>query len=319
MIQQQLPVQQFQTQTTNLFDLSLRGVEIPTKGRARNPPAWMKDAIKFAMFASAGVKWIFKTKLKEIREIDKFKVRLVVEGYTQEKGIDYREIFSPITRLETIRTIVALAATKRWNNMIYTSNHESMFQEFKTVMMNEFVMTELGKMRYFLGIEVLQGCSGIFIGQKKYIKDILDKFNMLDCNLVKNPIILDIKLLKIDKGAKIDSTLLKQLVRSLMYLMATRLDIAHSISLINSFMEHPKDKHFLATKRILKYLQGTQNLRIFYKARGNEELLAYTDSDYAGDPNNRKSTSGYAFMLGGGMISWASKKQSIISLSTTGA
>ncbi|RDX97647.1 hypothetical protein CR513_19561, partial [Mucuna pruriens] len=173
-------------------------------------------------------------------------------------------------------------------------------------------MTDLGKMRYFLGIEVLQGCNGIFIGQKKYIKEILDRYNMLDCNLVKNPIVPGIKLLETDQGVEVDSTLFKQLVGSLMYLTATRPDIAHYISLISHFMEHPKDKHFLAAKRILRYLQGTQNLGIFYKAGGNEELLAYTDSDYAGDLDNRKSTSGYAFMLGDG-------KQPVVSLSTTEA
>lgn len=170
-----------------------------------------------------------------------------------------------------------------------------------------------------MGIEVLQGCNGIFIGQKKYIKDMLNGFNMSDCNPVKNPIVPGSKLLKADKGAEVDSTLFKQLVGSHMYLTATRPDIAHSVSLISRFMEHPKENHFLVAKRILRYLQGTQNLEIFYKAGGNEELFAYTDSDYAGDLEDRKSTSGYAFLLGGGVISWISKKQPVVSLSTTEA
>ncbi|RDX73622.1 putative mitochondrial protein, partial [Mucuna pruriens] len=122
------------------------------------------------------------------------------------------------------------------------------------MMMNEFAITNLGKMRYFLGIEVLQVCNGIFIGQKKYIKEMLDRFNMLDCNLVKNPIVPSIKLLKIDQGVEVDSILFKQLVGSLMYLTTTRPDIAHFLR------------------------QGTQNLGIFYKDGGNEELLAYTNS-----------------------------------------
>jgi len=359
-----------------------------------------------------GVKWIFKTKLKETGEIDKFKARLVAKGYTQEEGIDYREIFAPVARLETIRTVVALAAIRRWtiyqldiksaflhgainedvyieqppgyvsqgrehkvyklkkalyglkqaprawysklesflainkflkcphehtlfikkeeggkilivcvyvDDLIYTGNHELLFQEFKAMMMNEFAMTDLGKMRYFLGIEVLQSCDGIFIGQKKYIKDVLTKFNMLDCNLVENPIVPGTKLLKTDKGAEVDSTIFKQLVGSLMYLNATRPDIAYSVNLISRFMEHPKDNHVLAAKRILRYLQGTQKLGIFYKAGGHEDLISYTDSDYARDLEDRKSTSGYIFMIGGGVISWASKKQLVVSLSTTEA
>lgn len=127
------------------------------------------------------------------------------------------------------------------------------------------------------------------------------------------------RLLNVDKGAEVDSTLFKQLVGSLMYLTATRPDIAHSVSLISRFMEHPKENHFLAAKRILRYLKGTQNLGIFYKAGGNEELFAYTDSDYAGGLEDRKSTSGNAFLLGGGVISWISKKQPVVSLSTTEA
>jgi len=126
------------------------------------------------------------------------------------------------------------------DDLIYTSSHESLFQEFKTMMMNEFVMTDLGKMRYFLGIEVFQSREGIFIGQKKCIKDVLDKFNMLDCNLVKNLIVPRTKLLKTDEGAEVNNTLFKQLIGSLIYLNATRPYITHSVSLISPFMEHPK-------------------------------------------------------------------------------
>ena len=188
------------------------------------------------------------------------------------------------------------------------------------MMMNEFAMTDLGKMRYFLGIEVFQSCEGIFIGQKKYIKDVLGNFNMLDCNLVKNPIVLGTRLLKTDEGAEVNKTIFKQLVGSLMYLNVTRPYIAHYVSLISRFMEHPKDSHFLAAKHILRYLQGTRNLRIFYKVGGgNEELISYIDSDYAEDLEDRKSTSGYVFMLEGDVISWESKKQFVVSLSTTEA
>ena len=160
---------------------------------------------------------------------------------------------------------------------------------------------------------------GFSLGKKKYIRDMLHRFNMSSCNPVKNPIVPGTKLLKMEKGVEADSTLFKQLVGSLMYLGATRPDIAHSVSLISRFMEHPKESHLLAAKRILRYLQGTQSLGIFYKVGGNDELLAYTDSDYAGGLDDRKSTSGYAFLLGGGVVSWMSKKQPVVSLSTTEA
>ncbi|RDX85719.1 hypothetical protein CR513_33049, partial [Mucuna pruriens] len=106
------------------------------------------------------------------------------------------------------------------------------------------------------------------------------------------------------------------MVRSLMYLTTTRSDIAHSVSLISRFVEYPKDKQFLTAKHILRCLQETKNLEIFYKTGENEELLVYTDSDYAGDFDDINNRYGYAFMLGGSVISWASKKQPVVSLST---
>ena len=104
-----------------------------------------------------------------------------------------------------------------------------------------------------------------------------------------------------------------------MYLTATRPDIMHAVSLISRFMECPKEIHLLAAKRIFRYLQGTANYGLFYKKGEKSDLFGFTDSDYAGDLDDRKSTSGYVFMLGSGAVSWSSKKQPIVTLSTTEA
>ncbi|XP_058742222.1 secreted RxLR effector protein 161-like [Vicia villosa] len=93
----------------------------------------------------------------------------------------------------------------------------------------------------------------------------------------------------------------------------------HAVSLISRYMENPKESHLLAAKRILRYLRGTTNFGIVYKKGENADLIGYTDSDYAGDIDDRKSTSGYVFILGSGAISWSSKKQEIVTLSTTEA
>ncbi|XP_052477147.1 secreted RxLR effector protein 161-like [Gossypium raimondii] len=183
--------------------------------------------------------------------------------------------------------------------------------------MKEFDMSDLGLMHYFLGIEVYQSDCGIFISQKKYVGEIIDRFRMKNCNSVATPTELGLKLEKNPSGKKIDSTLYKQLVGTLMYLTATQPDIMHSVSLISRFMEHPKEMHFLAAKRILCYLQGTSDYGILYKKGAKSNLIGFTDSDFAGDTNDWKSTSGYVFMLGSGAISWSSKKQSIVTLSTT--
>ncbi|RDY10937.1 hypothetical protein CR513_04463, partial [Mucuna pruriens] len=320
--------------SSNLLDLSPRDVEISTEGRARKPPAWMKDyvtgddltnAINFAMIAivdlvtynqaSKSQHWrdAMAVEIQAIQRNDTWELvnsppNCKIVGYTQEEEIDYIEIFSPVARLEIIRIVVALAATKRWS--IYQLDIKSAFLHGK---INEDVY----KLK-----KVLHGLKQAPRAWYSKLQSHLVANNLLKCPHEHTLFIKKeggMKLLKTDQGAEVDSTLFKQLVRSLMYLTATRPDITHSVSLISCFMEHLKDKHFLAANHILRYLQGTQNLGIFYKDGGNEELFAYTDSDYAGDFDDRKSTSGYAFMLGGGVLSWASKKQPVVSLFTTEA
>ena len=147
----------------------------------------------------------------------------------------------------------------------------------------------------------------------------LQRFGMDKSNLVQTPIIPGIKLTKDDTGAKVDKTYYKQIVGSLMYLTSTRPDMMFVVNLISRYMENPTELHLLAAKRLLRYLRGTTEFRIFYMKGGNKELLAYTDSDYARDLDDRKSTSGYVFLLCSAAVSWSSKKQPIVSLSTTEA
>jgi hypothetical protein len=109
------------------------------------------------------------------------------------------------------------------------------------------------------------------------------------------------------------------MVGSLMYLTATRPDLMFAVNLIARFMEHPVETHLMAAKRIMRYIRGTLKLGILYKRGKQAELIAYSDSDYGGDVDDRKSTSGYVFMLGFGAVSWSSRKQPIVTLSTTEA
>lgn len=120
-------------------------------------------------------------------------------------------------------------------------------------------------------------------------------------------------------GVKLDISHYKQIMGSFMYLTTTRPDIMFVVSLLSRFMDHPTELYFEAAKRVLRYLKGTCELGILYSKRGEDKLIAYTDSDYAADLNDRKSTSGYVFMLNSGAVSWSSKKQLIVTLSTTEA
>lgn len=142
---------------------------------------------------------------------------------------------------------------------------------------------------------------------------------MDQCNSVHNPVVPGFKLTKDKEGVEVDSTLYKQMVGSLMYLTATRPDLMFIVSLISRYMERPTEFHLLAAKRALRYVKGTVSFGMFYPNRGREELIGYMDSDYAGDQDDRKSTSGYVFLMNSGAISWSSKKQPIVTVSTTEA
>ncbi|CAJ2647424.1 unnamed protein product [Trifolium pratense] len=358
-----------------------------------------------------GVKWVYKTKYNEEGKIEKHKARLVAKGYSQQHGIDYNEVFAPVARWDTIRTILAIAATNHWyvfqldvksaflhgeldetvyveqplgyqkkekemvyrlkkslyglkqaprawyskieayfcregfvkcthehtlfvkkesdgriiivslyvDDLIFTGNDQNLFDKFKTSMERNFAMTDLGKMRYFLGIEVKQTKEGIFMFQQKYACEVLKRFNMESCNSVCNPIVPGNKLKKDEDGIACDSTSYKQMVGCLMYLLATRPDLAFSVCLVARFMERPTELHVAAVKRILRYVKGTVSYGLWFEMGKNDELVGWSDSDYAGDLDDRKSTSGYVFMIGSKAVSWCSKKQPIVTLSTTEA
>jgi hypothetical protein len=207
------------------------------------------------------------------------------------------------------------------DDLICTGNDLKMIHEFKESMQKNFAMTDLGKMKYFLGVEVTQSDNGIFIHQAKYAAEILKRFGMENCNKVCSPIVPGCKLVRDENGKTVNATKYKQMVGCLMYLLASRPDLAYFVCLVSRYMDKPTEMHFCAVKRILRYLKGTMSYGIMYKknAKGQLNLVGWSDSDYAGDMNDRKSTSGYVFMLGDGAISWSSKKQPIVTLSTTEA
>jgi hypothetical protein len=202
------------------------------------------------------------------------------------------------------------------DDLIFTRNSQ-MFDEFKNSMERKFSMTDLGKMRFFLGVEVKQLDCGIFIYQQKYAKELLVRFKMDQCNKVCSPIVPDNKLFKDENGKSVDATSYRQMIGSLMYLLATRPDLTFSVCLIARYMERPTEIHLAAAKRVMRYLKGTIDLGILYRRNNDLTLKGWSDSNYARDLDDRKSTSGYVFMMGSGSVSWSSKKQAIVTLSTT--
>eukprot|EP00253_Pinus_taeda_P009581 PITA_09581 len=131
----------------------------------------------------------------------------------------------------------------------------------------------------FTGIEVEQSGNGIFISQAKYANKVLERFNMQESKAAITPIVMGLKFNKEDNSKDFDPSLYKSIVGSLMYLTATRPDIMHTVSLISRFMERPKEAHWQAAKRILRYVKGTKRFGILYTASECSDLIGYTDSD----------------------------------------
>ena len=142
---------------------------------------------------------------------------------------------------------------------------------------------------------------------------------MTSCNHVIVPVEVNTKLKKEETGETEDGTLYKQIVGSLRFLFNTRPSICYGVGLVNRFMCNPKKTHMEIVKKILRYLQGTSDYEILFlvkRIKSKLDLLGYVDVDYSGDLDERKSTSGYFFMLNGAPISWCSKKQQVIALSS---
>jgi hypothetical protein len=179
-------------------------------------------------------------------------------------------------------------------------------------------MTDLGLLHYFLGLQITYLPDGLFISQSKYAKDIIDKAGMSDCNPSITPCVPYSKLLKHEGDPFTDVKTYRSLVGCLQYLTFTRPDIAYSVNTVCQFMQAPTDLHFLAVKRILRYIKGTLEYGVTFRP-APMELRAYTDSDWAGDPNDRRSTTGFVIFLGNCPISWSSRKQTSVSRSSTEA
>lgn len=138
--------------------------------------------------------------------------------------------------------------------------------------------------------------------------EILDRFQMKNCNPASTPTKIGLKLVKDPVGRKIDNILYKQIMESLIYLTITRPNVIHLVKLINRYIECLKEIHLMAIKRILHYLKGTSHYRLLYEKGKRSDLTGFTDSNYVGDHNDHKSTSGYIFISSLGAVSWSSKK-----------
>lgn len=360
------------------------------------------------------VKWVLKVKSDAAGNIDKFKGRVVVKGYEQEPGVDFDEVYAPVSKYATLRAVLAMAAAydlelhqldiktaflhgeleeeiyveqppgyeeggprmvcklkkalyglrqapRAWHNRLKQELEKLGFQPsdadpglwllrgagdkvlmivwvddlllaakttkevtaIKQQIMEIFEARDLGEAKFFLGMEIerdrINGT--IKLSQQKYTEELLEKYGMQDAKATKMPLKTATKLTKED-GELLDTSLFpyRALVGGLMYLaVCTRPDISQSVGALARYMSEPRKPHWEAAKGVLRYLRGTSDYGLLYGGSVQEGLVGYTDADYAGDLDTRKSTTGYAFQLFGGTVSWSSRMQPTVAVSTTEA
>lgn len=352
-------------------------------------------------------RWVFKLKSHTDGRIDRFKARLVVRGFTQQYGIDYKETFSPVVKHTSIRAILAIAASKKMRlhqfdvktafldgdleenvfmkqpigyddgsgkvcklvkslyglkqaSRCWNKKFSSFIKKFDFIVSasdpcvfvcngmhgmlllaiyvddgliaaerDEAVVPVIEHLRKefevkcfdakcFLGFEIHRRSDGsIHVNQQAYARKVLRKYGMEECATVATPFDSGQNLSDFEADGAVDFPY-REAIGSLMYLaVLTRPDIAFAIGNVSRYMESPANAHVGAVKRILKYIGGTLGFGIRFEGGNDLSFCGYSDADYAGDKRTAKSTSGYAFLLGGGMISWSSERQKSVALSTT--
>ncbi|KAM2192742.1 hypothetical protein ACFX1Q_028395 [Malus domestica] len=204
------------------------------------------------------------------------------------------------------------------DDIIITGNASDAITQVINALTTEFDIKDLGLLHYFLGIQITKTAHGLFLSQTKYVEDLLVKSEMIEAKPCDTPCLPYNRLLKEDGEPYSNPTLYRSLVGALQYLTFTRPDIAFSVHQVCQFMQNPMVSHFTAVKRILRYLKGTMQFGISY-TKGDLQLKAFSDADWAGDPNDRRSTTGLVVFLGNSPISWSSKKQQTVSRSSTEA
>lgn len=200
------------------------------------------------------------------------------------------------------------------DDMLVRGSFAVMVVHFLDLLKSEFAIKDLGDVHYFLGVEIKATETRLLLTQKRYAETILEKANMLDCKHVSTPLPSRI-VAPVASDSFHNATLYRVVVGSLQYLTFTHSDLNFAVNYVSQFMHAPTDFHFNLVKRILHYVKSTLNFDHTIASLSHMNLVAYSDSDWAGCPRTRRSTTGFVTFLGKHAIPWCSRKQQTVSRS----
>ena len=207
------------------------------------------------------------------------------------------------------------------DDIIVTSSSPEAVTTLLADLKEDFALKDLGKLHYFLGIEVKEDLDSITLSQAKYAQDLLKRVGMLGCKPCTTPLSASEKLSSYD-GVPLspkDATRYRSIVGALQYLTITRPDLSFAVNRVCQFLHAPTSVHWTAVKRILRYVQHTIGLRMHIQKVLSSFISAFSDADWAGDTDDRRSTGGFAIFYGSNLISWSVRKQPTVSRSSTEA
>ncbi|CAM8996453.1 unnamed protein product [Rhodiola kirilowii] len=232
-----------------------------------------------------------------------------VEKYGMQKSKSDHSVFYTQSGNGIILLVVYV------DDIVITGNNSEGIDSLKGFLQTQFNTKDLGRLRYFLGVEVSRSKKGIFLSQRKYVLDLLSETGKIGAKPCSTPMIPNLQLTK--SGELFDDPeRYRRLVGKLNYLRMTRPDIAYPVSVVSQYMSSPTVDHWKAVEQILGYLKGSPGRGIVYGSHGHENIECFSDADWAGSKEDRRSTSGYGIMFGGNLISWQSKKQKVVSRSS---